>query len=75
MKLPYRQPPSFIEWCILIVGLIGTMVLYTITLHDYAFAKGVQSVSPCRPIKAAYDMDRKQLRRMIRYEQAKGEKL
>ncbi len=36
---------------------------------------GVTSVSPCRPIKAAYDMDRKQLRRWVRYEQAKGEKL
>ncbi len=42
-------------------------------VYQLGHTHGAASVSPCRPIKAAYDMDRKQLRRMIRYEQAKGE--
>jgi hypothetical protein len=69
MKLPHRQAPSAVEWAILIVGLIGILVLYTITLHDYSYALGVKSVSPCVKAKP---MSRKVMMRWIKFEKAKG---
>jgi len=69
MKLPHRQAPSGVEWLILCIGLAGVLVLYTITLHSYAYAKGVQSVSPC--IKAK-PMSRKVMMRWIKFEKSKG---
>jgi hypothetical protein len=69
MKLPHRQAPSGIEWLILCVGLAGVLVLYTITLHNYAYAKGAQSVAPCVKAKP---MSRVAMMRWIRFEKAKG---
>ncbi len=69
MKLPHRQLPSAIEWAITVVGLIGFLGLYTITLHSYAYAKGAQSVAPCVKAKP---MTRKVMLRWIRFEQSKG---
>jgi hypothetical protein len=68
-KAPHRQAPSGVEWLILCIGLAGVLVLYTITLHNYSYALGVKSVSPCVKAKP---MSRKVMIRWIKFEKAKG---
>lgn len=65
---------SAFNWCFTVLGIIAIAALY----GDAMFQHGRETeAAKCRPTvtvpkKSLYDLTTHQLRRMIRYEQAKG---
>ena len=68
-RYPNRIGDRIVFW----VCLVVLFVFLFEAVYRLGKTHGMVETKPCVAAKSVYDMNKKQLRRMIRYEQAKGE--